>query len=108
MAEVEAYNAVVQGLYETARPKCEGCGRSFADAERLEKHSKGCDKLKAMQGGRKAGTPRSEALGGRREKEFYEVDGPRMLMCYLCGTKHGLASLGIHQRQCAEKLRKQR
>ena len=32
--------------------------------------------------------------------------GPRMLVCYLCGTQHGLSSLAIHQRQCAVKREK--
>jgi len=29
--------------------------------------------------------------------------GPRMLFCHLCATSHGLASLRIHQKQCAVK-----
>ena len=29
-----------------------------------------------------------------------------MLVCYLCGTQHGLSSLGIHQKQCAVKRQK--
>ena len=31
---------------------------------------------------------------------------PRMLVCYLCGTQHGLTSLAIHQKQCAAKREK--
>ena len=29
-----------------------------------------------------------------------------MLVCYLCGTQHGLSSLVIHQKQCAVKREK--
>jgi len=35
-----------------------------------------------------------------------EKQGPRMLTCYICGTQHGLASLLIHQKQCAVKYEK--
>jgi len=32
--------------------------------------------------------------------------GPRMLVCYLCGTQHGLSSITIHQGQCEIKRQK--
>lgn len=31
---------------------------------------------------------------------------PRMIVCFLCGTSHGIASLLIHQKQCAMKWEK--
>ena len=49
----------------------------------------------AATGGGGMGEAMGERGGGGK--------GPRMLVCYLCGTQHGLSSLAIHQKQCAVK-----
>ena len=121
--QVEAYNTKAQSAYNSSMPACGGCGRTFETFDKLAAHSAGCKGKKGVAGG--GGGRRgsdSVGLGGGGEASsgngsssmgggdggggggvFGSKGGPRMLVCYLCGTSHGLSSLEIHQKQCAEK-----
>ena len=84
-------------------PQC-ACGRTFETAEKLATHAKSCKSGGGKGGGGDTCVPCAEgsdggAMGGHK-------GGPRMLVCYLCGTQHGLSSLAIHQKQCAVKREK--
>ena len=121
--QVEVYNTKAQSAYNSSMPACGGCGRTFETFDKLAAHSAGCKGKKGVAGG--GGGRRgsdSVGLGGGGEASsgngsssmgggdggggggvFGSKGGPRMLVCYLCGTSHGLSSLEIHQKQCAEK-----
>ena len=130
--QVEAYNTKAQSAYNSSMPACGGCGRTFETFDKLAAHSAGCKEKKGVAGGgagrRGRRGPDSGGLGGGGEAGgggevssgngsssmgggdggggggvFGSKGGPRMLVCYLCGTSHGLSSLEIHQKQCAEK-----
>jgi hypothetical protein len=94
--EVEKYNEDAQEMYESSMPSCSSCGRTFASLESLAKHAKACkegDKDKSATSG-------DGGVASGVAKKGSSSSGPRMLVCYLCGTQHGLSSLAIHQRSC--------
>eukprot|EP00658_Telonema_sp_P-2_P004878 TRINITY_DN11824_c0_g1_i1.p2 TRINITY_DN11824_c0_g1~~TRINITY_DN11824_c0_g1_i1.p2 ORF type:complete len:152 (+),score=22.31 TRINITY_DN11824_c0_g1_i1:432-887(+) len=78
-------------------PRC-GCGRSFENQEKLARHASSCKHTATAEQNKTAAGPSSPARHG---------GGPRVLTCYVCGTQHGLSSLGIHQRQCIGKREKE-
>jgi len=88
-ADVDEYNKQAQAAYEASMPRC-GCGRTFETLEKLASHSKGCESATCLSSVAEAA---SQPPG----------NGPRMLVCYICGTQHGISSLKIHQRQCTVK-----
>ena len=98
---MEAYNAEAQKAYNGTMPQC-ACGRTFETAEKLATHAKSC-----KSGGGKGGGGGTMGADGSDGGVMGGVKGgPRMLVCYLCGTQHGLSSLAIHQKQCAVKREK--
>merc|ERR1711939_432710 len=89
-SEVETYNQDAQEMYESSLPACSTCGRTFATVESLRKHQRSCK-----------GSHEGEDDDGKQPRGEAAVGGgPRMLVCYMCGTQHGLSSLAIHQRSC--------
>ena len=114
-AEVEAYNEAAQAAYNGSMPQCVKCGRTFATAEKLATHAKSC-KATPQETEDPPPSPPSPPLAAAAAATSPAVEavvrdelggsvpprgGPRMLVCYLCGTKHGLSSLLFHQKQCS-------
>jgi len=102
MPEVEAYNAIAQAAFNSCMPKCSNCGRTFSEPEKLAMHFKSCKADSAAAAAAAAAAKAAAAAAAAAAK-----GGPKMLVCYLCGTQHGIASLLIHQKQCTEAREKE-
>jgi ribosomal protein L32 len=115
------YNAMNEAAWQSSQANlvpCPHCGRTF-NPDRLQVHLKACKpKGGAAAGGTSYGggasggestfgggiTGSTMSTGGGKPKA---QQGPRTVVCYICGREFGSKSLPIHEPQCLEKWKVQ-
>jgi len=113
---LEERNILARASFEIMMEACPGCGRSFNEMTKLEKHMKGCDHVKKLikqsSGIRDHRTSeesisRIEESNLNRTCENKNQVAPILCVCYICGEECASESISIHERQCAEFFKKQ-
>ena len=97
-AQLEAYNAEANAIFQSSLPCCPKCDVKFADKAKRAPHMEKCcpELLKTEQTGASDGAGGGPAAVASRA---------RSALCYLCGKHTLLGSYVLHVQRCAELWR---
>eukprot|EP00547_Thalassionema_nitzschioides_P010699 CAMPEP_0194260902 /NCGR_PEP_ID=MMETSP0158-20130606/45748_1 /TAXON_ID=33649 /ORGANISM="Thalassionema nitzschioides, Strain L26-B" /LENGTH=891 /DNA_ID=CAMNT_0039001007 /DNA_START=62 /DNA_END=2738 /DNA_ORIENTATION=+ len=91
---LEERNRIAQQVYESAiKETCSGCQRTFNGKEKLNKHIKGCDAVKKINGS-----------FPQKNKQRWKAN---LYVCYICGNYYSAKSITAHEMKCLEIVQRQ-
>ncbi|XP_052098387.1 zinc finger protein 474-like [Mytilus californianus] len=101
--DVNALNEAAWTSSQAQLLACENCGRTFAP-DRLPVHQKSCKPKIGQAASTDNNAPRNNLNNTPTEsKTVTAMQGPKTVVCYICGREFGTKSLPIHEPQCLEK-----
>lgn len=99
-------NAINEAAWQSSQAQllaCENCGRTF-NPDRLSVHQKSCKPKIGQAASTDNNAPRTSLNNTPTgSKTVTAVQGPKTVVCYICGREFGTKSLPIHEPQCLEK-----
>ncbi|GFO34224.1 Zinc finger protein 474-like [Plakobranchus ocellatus] len=108
--DVEAANEAAWQASQANLVPCPNCARTF-NPDRLAVHLRACRPKTGGTGTANVNTnsnvKNAESSTGNKKTMSSTPQGPRTVICYICGREFGTKSISIHEPQCLDKWKVQ-